>query len=993
MFVGVRPSLLLLSLGMLVPAVAHAQTPSFGFKLWTADTGLPQNIIRGLHQTDDGYLWVATLDGVARFDGVQFTVFDRASSPGIASSRFTSILGHGGDLWLGTDGGGMTRYHDGRFRAYTSGDGVPPGVVRTAWGDEAGHVRGMSSDAILEWDARSDRFIDVTPTSPRIHYEWTMWEGGGFWGVNGRQVRCLLQGRAIDYALPAGIDARQIFGVARDGDGTLWMETIAGIVYRFPADPGSGPATVVSPGARIVYRDRSGQAWSFILERHLLRRLTNDASRGTGGILFSMLLEDREGNLWLGTEGQGLYQVRSQFIATYSREQGVGDRNIYTIAQDRAGSIWIGGWNGTLTRWRDGEITTYSATDGLSTWGITALAEDHAGRLWIASSQDLRILEDGRARQPDRPPIPERSTIQAMLATRDGAFWIGTTRGLLRWTGGTPRLYTAADGLAADDVRVLVEDREGAMWIGGYGGVTRMRDGRFDRWTARDGLPGDTTRAIYPDADGVVWIGSYDGGLVRLHEGRLTGYTTRTGLPANGAFQILEDARGQFWISSNRGIYRVSKRELHEYAAGRRRSVTAVAYGSVDGMRNVECNGGYWPAGVKARDGRLWFPTQDGAAVIDIASVPANTQAPPVIIESVRLDQRAVPLDDEILVPPDRENLEVQYTALSFVNSDQARFRYQLEGLDSGWTDAGRRRVAYYSHLPPGSYRFRVIAGNSDGVWNEQGRHVRITVLAPFYHRPWFLALSGFAGMATLAGAWRYHVLQFQRREAAQQTFSRQLISAQEHERKRIAADLHDSLGQRLIVVKNLAMLYLQHQRSRHAGDETRLSAIEEISAEAALALKETRKISYNLRPSQLDRLGLTKAIHALVRRVSGASGVAMTSSLDRVDDLFPCDLHINIYRIVQESLSNIVRHADASSAEVTMRRSGSHVILTVQDDGRGLAARASGDEPALDGFGLTGMNERARLVDGRLDVQSLQGQGTRITVTFDLDRSLHERH
>ncbi len=238
--------------------------------------------------------------------------------------------------------------------------------------------------------------------------------------------------------------------------------------------------------------------------------------------------------------------------------------------------------------------------------------------------------------------------------------------------------------------------------------------------------------ALYQDREGVLWIGTYDGGLARLEDGRLTRYTIKEGLFNNGVFQILEDARGNFWMSSNRGIYRVRKQELNEVAARKRSAITSVAYGKSDGMLNAECNGGAWPAGIKARDGKLWFPTQDGVAVIDPETISANPQPPPVVIESFLLDRAAVAFDRPVRISPGQESLEIAYTALSFINSEQLKFKYRLAGLDRDWIEADTRRTAYYSHVPPGDYVFQVIAANSDGVWNTEGQSLRIVVVPPF---------------------------------------------------------------------------------------------------------------------------------------------------------------------------------------------------------------------------------------------------------------------
>jgi signal transduction histidine kinase/ligand-binding sensor domain-containing protein len=951
--------------------------PAFSLKLWTADDGLPQNIIRGVRQTQDGYLWLATLNGLVRFDGVHFTIFDKTGSPGLLSGRFTSLYTDSrGEMWAATDGGGVVRYRHGRITTYTTRHGLPVLSVRAVTGDGKGRIWVLCADVILAWDEKSGRFVDITPPGAGVRYDSLLWGQDGFWGVDGGNVRCFSGGIVVSYRLPPWIDAASVRDAARDRDGALWVEDSKGAQARITT-AGSQART-----AAVAFQDRQGRGWTFGVGPRLVRYLEHPQPGRIEKIPFSVLAEDREGNLWLGTEGQGLYQLRPRLITTYSAEDGLADRNVYPIIEDRQGAIWIGGWQGGLSRWFQGKFHTYRTQDGLAPWGITALAEDREGRLWIGANEQLRVFAGGRFRVPAAPVLPQRVNVQTILADHAGTLWFGTSQGLLRFRDGRTETLSKRDGLATDDVRVLVESASGGLWIGGYGGLSRLRDGRVERWTEREGLPSNAVRAIYEDPQGVVWIGSYEGGLGRFENGKFTRYTTNSGLFNNAAFQILEDARGNLWMSCNRGIYRVSKKQLNEVAGGTRSTVNPVGYGRADGMRNAECNGGYGPAGVRARDGRLWFPTQDGVAVVDPSSIPDDPPPPPVLIESVLLDGESVPTGEPLRIAPGKQSLEIRYTAPSFVNPEQVRFRYRLEGLDSGWNDVGPRRTAYYSHVPPGEYVFSAIAGNSDGFRSEGGPRLPVIVLAPFYRTWWFQFAGSLAALGIVALAWRYRVAQFRRNEAVQHAFSRQLIASQENERKRIAAELHDSLGQRLVVVRNLAMFFLREHRAK-PGQEGWLNGIEEISSEAGLAIKETREISYNLRPFQLDRLGLTKAVEALVRTASGASATEFTIDLDNVDDLFAEDLRINFYRIVQECLNNIVKHAQASKAHISIRREGARATLTIYDNGRGFETDGIRPESGTTGFGQTGMAERATLLGGRLEIRSTPGRGTTVTIQF----------
>jgi signal transduction histidine kinase len=456
-----------------------------------------------------------------------------------------------------------------------------------------------------------------------------------------------------------------------------------------------------------------------------------------------------------------------------------------------------------------------------------------------------------------------------------------------------------------------------------------------------------------------LWVGTYDGGLGRFKDGRFTRYTTREGLYNDGVFQILEDARGNFWMSSNRGIHRVRKQELNDFAEGKLRSLTSLAYGKSDGMLNAECNGGRWLAGIRARDGKLWFPTQDGVAVVDPETIQANPHPPSVLIESFLLDREPVaiaPQRREVWVTPDKENFEIAYTALSFINSELLRFRYKLEGLDHDWTEAGTRRSVYYSHLPPGSYTFKVIAANSDGVWNTEGQSLRITVLPPFYRIWWFLTLAVLAAAGAVFGTFKYRLRRLEQRQVAQRAFARQLIEFQEQERQRIAAELHDSLGQNLLIIKNRALL---GQLAAEAEPQFR-EQFEQLADSAAQSVEEVREIARNLRPYHLDRLGLTAALEDMIEKVAASTTIRLIPELVPLDDLFSKEAAITLYRVVQESLNNIVKHSQAGEARVSIDRESDAVTITISDNGRGFAPPRA--EAKAGGFGLAGMAERVRI-------------------------------
>ncbi|MGB7068368.1 MAG: two-component regulator propeller domain-containing protein [Pyrinomonadaceae bacterium] len=973
---------------------------------WTADDGLPQNSVYGITQTRDGYLWLATVDGLARFDGVRFTIFNKSNSPGITNNRFTNLFEtEGGDLWAGTEESGVTRYHQGRFASY----GVEQGLISPGGSLVSGDAEG--NRLIVSRNFQVYRFADgnfsafdpetdAPPVAPIVQPESI--RVFCFYDSDKEQTACLVNGQSLRFSQADGLPSFRIINSVQDTHGTLWLLTSdAGLVHLengkvanvYTKQDGLPeiPLFLVS-GARLnlLSKDRQGALWFTDLNTMRNERLTRHLPTTLTEIIAGY--EDSEGNIWLGTTRNGLFRIRKQVITAYSKADGLLDNNVYPVYEDHRGVVWVGTTNGVFKH-QGGVFALVKSSKGFY---VTAIGEDATGRLLVSSNGALYVFNEDQF-----VPIYKNSsgTNYAIHADHDGTLWVGGEGGLVRFKDGTAATYTTQNGLAGNDVKAIIDDKNGGMWIGAYGGLTHYQNGQFTSWTEKDGLPSRTVRGLYLDADGTLWIGSYDGGLARFKDGAFTHYDTKIGLFNDGAFQILEDPNSNFWVSSNRGIYRVSRNELNEFAEGKRKTITSVAYGKSDGMLNVECNGGRWPGGIKTRDGRLWFPTQDGVAVIDPEKMKVNAKLPPVVIESVKIDNtlseplalagvRAVagspPANaggSDFIINPDQQNFEISYTALSFINSENLRFKYKLEGLDSEWTDAANRRTAYFSHVPPGEYTFRVIAANSDNVWNEQGARLKIVVLPPFYRTWWFLTLVVLGVGAAAYLLFRRHISQIEIKHAEEIAFSRRLIDSQEQERKRFAAEMHDGLGQSLVIIKNRASLSLKQSDKK----EAMIDHLENISATASHALNEAKEIAFNLRPHLLDRLGLTKTIESMLDKVFSAGGIEFDAEIDMIDGVLEKDSEILLYRIVQECANNIVKHSQAQKAFLRMERDDNNLTVTISDNGRGFDQRADGNDLSKRSFGLVGIAERTRLLAGKLNIDSKPGEGTNISIIIDL--------
>lgn len=989
--------------------------------VWQEQHGLPQNTVISAVRSRDGYLWFGTIDGAARFDGVRFTTFDSSNTNGIHGNRVFALLeDRFGNLWMTTVTGGLSRRStasaansDGHFTLFSTREGLSDDHTTCLLEDRSGNVWiGTDGGGLNVYKPKNER--DGSFSAYRLkdglpdEHIWALAEDGeaAVWiGTLNGLVR-FKDGRFTVYTTRDGLGSNEIRSLAWDRDGNLWVGTARGGLARFKdgrfvrygAKEGLRHDTIWK-----IFQDRENTLWIGTYGGGLYQfkdgRFTSFTMEdGLPGNRVVLIYEDPEGDLWVGTEG-GLSQLKDSRFKSFSAQDGLAGDFSRPVYEDRRGAVWIGGQAG-VTEYKDGAFATWSRKNGLPQNDIDAIGEDSEGSLWFGTrTGGLSQFRNGRFKTWTTKDGLASDKVFSIRGDREGNVWIATFgAGLQRFRDGRFTLFTQKDGLAGDDVTSLYEDRTGSLWIGSRSaGISRMQNGSFTTWASKDGPAPKNVESFYVDHRGTVWIGTRGEGLSRFKDGKFVTIARKDGLHDDTAYQILSDTAddtGNLWISCNRGIYRVSLEELNDFADGRRKSVTSFAYGVADGMLSRECNGGQ-PAGWKTRDGRIWFPTMRGIVALD--PKPHNPQPSRVVIEGATLAGVRVPIDHDhpLKIEAGQENLEIQYTALNWRRPQQISFKYQMAGLHHDWLDAGQRRTAYFSYLPPGDYTFKVIADNGEGSWPAEGVSLPITVLPPFYRTWWFrtLALLMLGGLAL--AAFQYRVRQLDRARIAQERFSRQLLASQEEERQRIASELHDSLGQSLLIIKNRAWLALSGIEDREATAEQ----LAEISDSAAHAIEEARAISYNLRPYQLERFGLAKTLQAIVQQASKTSGIRFDIEIDEIDGLLTKDGEINLYRIVQESLNNIIKHSHATEARVAIRRDGTVLRLLVQDNGQGIvdadgymAQNGSAGETAslvqTGGFGLIGMAQRARILGGSFALNSQPGGWTTINVTLPISQS-----
>jgi ligand-binding sensor domain-containing protein/signal transduction histidine kinase len=962
----------------------------YSLDAWSVDRGLPDSAVFAIVQTRDGYLWVGTTEGLARFDGLRFTVFDKANTPAIRHNQIQALFeDDAGALWIGTYGGGLVRLRDGRFEAYTAREGLPGDTVRSIsqsrdgalWIGTHGAGLGRLRDGVFRTLTRRDGLAGDLVRAVRASRDGAVWVGTNH-GLN------RLRGDTVETLTTAtGLLHENVTSLLEDGRGRMWIGTSGGLnVYEDGRLRGYTTRDGLSADRVFaIQEDPDGDLWVGT-EGGGLNRFRGGrfealrAKDGLGSDVVRALHQDGEGSLWIGTYGGGLARLRDGFVV-HTVQDGLPDDRVRAVLEDHRGAVWAATAGG-LGRWQDGRWRTYTREAGLADDTILALHEDRQGVLWVGTRDGgLHRFQDGRFRVFTTAQGLPNNTVMAIADGRDGALWVGTEGGVARFAQGRFTVYGTAQGLSFPEVRAIHEDRRGDLWIGTFGGgLNRLRDGRFRVWTRREGLSNDSVYSIYEDGEGALWVSTLGDGLNLIRDEKVTVFRVRDGLFHDMIFRVLEDDRGQLWMSSTRGIFRVDRRELLEQAAGRRARVTSVSYGVADGMKTSECTGGAQPAGWRARDGRLWFPTRKGLVVIDPAHVRASTRPPPVVIEEVRADRREMPLGPALEAPPGRGELEFQYTGISFVGAENTRFRYKLEGFDPDWVDAGTRRLAHFTNLASGTYRFRVKAQSKDGVWNETGAAVDVRLAPHFYETRRFVASFVLAALgiavgvplAVARGLHRVRVSQMQARFAA--------VLA---ERNRIARELHDTLeqgftGLGLQLEAALARLGPRDSSEAHRHLETARHLLRHSQS-------ETRRSIRDLRSTTLEGVDLATALCRTAEQISAGTLVRIVVHIQGTARPLPDEIEQNLFRIGQEAVTNAIKHAQANQVQVDLRFDADRVELLVRDDGRGFDAESSA--VASGHFGVLGMRERAEQLRGHLRLRSGPDRGTEVAVAVPIGR------
>lgn len=944
----------------------------FAQEVWSTENGLPQNTVHAIIQTSDGYVWIATEEGLARFDGISFTVFDKRNTEQLRSNDIRALAqDRQGALWIGT-ADGLVRLLEGRFTVFTTQEGLPGNTIQSLYKGHDDNLWIATSSGLTRLkDGVFTPFVTqpALPTSSVQSIfedrEGTLWIGTAY------GLSRFKEGKLLNYAVPAGAANNSVVTINQDGQGRLWFATLNGLACL---DQGSFRTYTTKdglPSNRIIslVPDRAGSLW--VGTAGGLARFANNQFTGfkqgeglSSNIILS-IFEDRESSLWIGTESGGLNLLKDKKFTTYTSRDGLASDLVKAIYEDQQGGIWIGTNGGGLSYLKDGKFTTHTTKDGLSSNVVLALCADNQGNLWAGTPDGLTRINSGRFTTYTSADGLANDFVRSIFADRQGNLWVGTRGGLTRLRDGVFKVYTTIDGLPNDFIGAIHEDANGSLWIGTLGGLSRFKDERFTTYTTRDGLSSDVVTSLYEDAEKTLWIGTQGGGLNRLKDGKFATFTTREGFPDDVVYRVLEDQQGNLWLGCSKGIFRFSKKELDGFPGGKGHSISFVAYGTADGMITRECSGGGHPAAWKGLDGKLWFSTIKGVAMIDPQKIKINEQPPPVVINQVRIDDESITPGLRLELPPGKTRFDFYYTALSFIAPEKVSFKYRLEGFDPDWVDPGTRRVAYYTNLPPGNYTFRVIARNNDGIWNDTGAVFDLHLSPYFYQTYWFYALVVLSLAFLVWQAYRFRLRQLESQFAA--------VLA---ERNRIAREIHDNLAQELL---GISVQLEVVARTMPSEAELASSHLNRVRVLVRRGIAEARRYVWDLRSQALDHNDLPAALSDTARRLTADTGVQaqveVNGSFRPLSEL----VEGNLLRIGQEAINNAVKHSQAERILINLKFDAGRVQLSVRDNGRGFDQQSKGG--LGDGhFGLTSMRERAEQIGGTLSIQS-NGSGTEVIV------------
>jgi ligand-binding sensor domain-containing protein/two-component sensor histidine kinase len=969
-------------LWVIAPRDASALDPQkslsqYSRMMWTQEHGLPQDTIRALAQTTDGYLWLGTDEGLARFDGYDFVVFSKANGDLPANSITALAAAADGSLWIGTPNG-LTSYREHRFTTYTTRQGLPDDAITGLFVDHSGTLWIVAGVYLSRF--RDGSFTNFAPgadlpvTAARIIMEDRRHE---LWVAGFSAIVKMSGGKFVPM-----VDSRTLKGdivttMVTDRSDNLWIGGSTGVIVRSPdgrirrygQNEGLPDAFV-----RALWVDRDANVWAGtnagVARLEGSRFIAAEDSEGRDQGLVRCLFEDREGNLWVGSS-DGLTRYRDATLAVYGKSEGLPSEEPNTVFQDHAGRIWIGFHDSGLMLFSRQEKRIFTTRDGLPNNEIFSIREARDGDLLIGARGGLVRMHDGRF-TTFRPPDPlGRSSVFDAIEDTSGRTWLAGAGGLAVMEKGRYRLLLPSEPLLVSSVVTLHQTRDGAVWAGSYGkGLWRVQGNSIHQFTTSDGLSSDQIRSLLQDSTGTLWIGTFGGGLDAYRDGKFFSFTAKDGLLSDNVADVMDDGQS-LWLSTTRGICRIPRQQLAEFMAHRRKLLEPTNYGVADGLRSAQCSPSYpiGGGGFRAADGRLWFTTSRGLAVFDPATRPQTSIAPAVRIVDMTVDGRAFDFNHLSRIGPRADRLQIRYTGIHLSAPERLRYSYRLEGLDPEWVRAVNRRVINYNSLRNGTYRFTVRAEIFPAGPSSEASY-EFQVLPRYYETSWFRLLCG---IALIAAAWAVYQLRLRQ---IRSRFA--LVLA---ERTRLAREIHDTLAQGFVGISS----QLDAVAMCMPEDTTPARKYLELARRMARhSLTEARRSVLDLRASALEGQDLAAALESGTRMWTAGSGVEVEVDVTGDRQELPQEIEHNLLRIAQEAVTNVLKHASAQRIRIKLHMEARKLYLRITDNGHGF--EQEGVFASLGGhFGVIGMRERAERMGGEFRLASNPGEGTELEVMVPL--------
>jgi ligand-binding sensor domain-containing protein/two-component sensor histidine kinase len=934
-------------------------------RTWHIQDGLPEETVQAIRQTSDGYLWIGTTGGLVRFDGSRFV---HSLQPWYRTaltddSTFCILAAHDGSLWLGTEGEGLLHLQGGVFHAYTAADGLTDGFVRSVMEDSQKRIWIGTDNGLFRIVHGRIEGVNTSPYAPlAVHAifedrEHRIWIGGS-------QLLVFSASGTKRYKLPGAFSQSRVKSIYQTRDGTIWVGTVGGL-NRLVGNQFQ-PLSGITGTVRTLMQATDGTLWIGTIGHGLFTYKDGSLVRMSGnGLLPSKtvlsIFEDAEQQIWIGTQ-DGLVRL-SKTPVSVTPLPGGSDPDYETISYDPDGTIWAVA--SRVYAIRDGIARPYKFA-GMPNLPIRNVFRDRAGTLWIGTdgSGAYHLTPSGVV-QYSAPQRLTNNFVRAFLQTRDGTIWIATDEGVSRISGEHVQNIRVRDGLAYFSTRALIEDRENGIWIGTDHGLSHWRAGRFLHDMVTEALRNEKIWSILQDSHGDIWFGTRDHGLYRYSSGKLTQYTTAQGLASNSIYQIVEDRRDDLWLSGPNSVSSFRLSSLNGLPFQRTSFLGVTVYDMPYGADGAQMYGGRQPSGCLGPDDSVWFPSNKGAVHI-MPEHPQTYPAPRILMTNAFSDGRELSLNSSLRLPADASRLELAFAPLMLRPQEGIRFRYRLEGFDSRWSYAGTSREATYTNLPPGRYRFHVIASevNHPDITSEVSLDI---VKEPYFYRTWwFLSLCLLALSFLIWGIYRSRI-----------RIVRSRFKAVLEERSRLAREMHDTVIQGCTSISALLEAVSSLQRENYTLEEDLLGYAR---VQVRTTIDEARQAVWNLRHDDEPLQNLADSIATIAEHTHKEFGLKVECAATGRPLAVQGAIARELLMVIREAVYNAALHGRPNRIVITLTYRRDEILITIADDGTGFDPQA----PTSDGkqhYGIAGMRERMEAVHGHLELKSEPGRGTTVLV------------